>query len=156
MQLFLVQHGEAQPKSVDPNRPLTERGRQETERAAALAAQWGIRVHQIRHSGKTRAEQTASVLDEALSPSGGVVAAPGLAPKDDVEPVAVALAREPEPVMIVGHLPFLARLAGLLLAGDPNQPVVRFRNAAIVCLTREDDRWHVAWILTPEMAAPLQ
>jgi hypothetical protein len=30
---------------------------------------------------------------------------------------------------------------------------VQFRNAGLVCLAREGDRWLVAWVLTPEMAA---
>jgi phosphohistidine phosphatase len=54
--------------------------------------------------------------------------------------------------MLVGHLPFMARLAGKMLVGDPEQAVVKFRNAAIVCLSRVDERWQVAWILTPDMA----
>ena len=120
---------------------------------AAFAARLDLEVGQIRHSGKTRAEQTAAILGEALSPPGGVVAVSGLAPKDDVAPVAKALARELLPVTLVGHLPFLARLAGLLVTGDPERRVVQFRNAGIVCLTLEGDRWLVTWILTPEMAS---
>jgi phosphohistidine phosphatase len=157
MKVYLVQHGEAEPKSVDPARPLTERGRQEVRRVATFSERLGLEVRQIRHSGKTRAEQTAGVLGEALSPPEGVVASSGLAPLDDVQPVADALAQEPRPVMLVGHLPFLARLAGLLVAGDPGHSVVRFRNAGIVCLAREEegDTWLVSWILTPEMAGVL-
>jgi len=151
MQVYLVQHGEAQPKDVDPNRPLTEGGRHETQRVAALAARLKLNVGQIRHSGKTRAQQTAAILGEALSPPGGVVAAPGLAPKDDVRPVAEALALEARAVMLVGHLPFMARLAGLLLTGDPGRAVIKFRKSGIVCLAREDDGWQVAWFLTPEL-----
>ena len=152
MNLYLIQHGEAEPKNIDPARPLTTRGRQEAEQVAAFAARLDLEVGQIRHSGKTRAEQTAAILDEALSPPGGVVAVSGLAPKDDVAPVAEVLARESQPVMLVGHLPFLARLAGLLVTGDPERRVVQFRNAGIVCLTQAEDRWLVAWILTPEMS----
>lgn len=152
MQLFLVQHGEAQPKDVDPSRSLTERGHEETQRVAALAGRLVPGLYQIRHSGKTRAEQTADILGEALSPRGGVVAILGLAPKDDVRPIAEELARESQSVILVGHMPFMARLAGLLLTGNPESAPIKFRNSAIVCLTREDDRWQVAWILTPEMA----
>ena len=152
MKVYLVQHGEAQRKDVDPTRPLTERGRQEVRRVATFADRLDLKVHQIRHSGKTRAEQTAGILGEALSPPGGVVAVTGLAPLDDVQPVADGLAREQQPVMLVGHLPFMARLTGLLVAGDPDQPVVEFRQAGLVCLTREEDGWLVAWVLTPEMA----
>jgi phosphohistidine phosphatase len=152
MNVYLVQHGEAQPKSADPARPLTERGGQDAQRVAAFAARLGVEVGQIRHSGKTRAEQTAAVFGQALSPPGGVAAVPGLAPLDDVRPVADALAGESQPMMLVGHLPFMARLAGLLVTGDPDRPVVQFRKAGVVCLAREDDRWVVAWVLTPEMA----
>ena len=152
MKVYLVQHGEAEPKSVDPARPLAAHGREETGQVAALAARLVLEVGQIRHSGKTRAEQTAAILGETLSPPGGVVAVPGLAPMDDVRPVAAALAQETEPVMLVGHLRFLARLAGLLLTGDPEHTIIQFRNSAIVCLAREEDGWSVTWILTPEMA----
>jgi phosphohistidine phosphatase len=152
MKVYVVQHGEAEPKSVDPARPLTERGRGDVQRVAAFAVRLGLKVAQIRHSGKARAEQTAAVLGQALAPPGGVVAVSGLAPNDDVRPLAKALAGESQPVMLVGHLPFLARLAGLLLTGDADRSVVRFRNAGLVCLAREGDNWQVAWILTPEMA----
>jgi phosphohistidine phosphatase len=153
MKVYLVQHGEAEPKSVDPTRSLTKQGRQEVEQVAAFAARLGLGVGQIRHSGKTRAEQTAAILGEALSPPSGMVAVSGLAPKDDVQPIAEALERESQPVMLVGHLPFLGRLAGLLVNGKPDLPVVQFRNAAIVYLTQAEDRWLVEWILTPEMAS---
>ena len=151
MKVYLVQHGEAEPKSADPTRPLTKQGREAVRRVAAFAARMElvIGLGQIRHSGKTRAEQTAAILGEALSPVDGVVAVPGLAPSDDVEPVAEALACESQPVMLVGHLPFLSRLAGLLLAGDAGRTVVRFRNGGIVCLVREGNDWSVAWMITP-------
>ena len=154
MKVYLVQHGEAKPKSVDPTRPLTERGRQEAQRVAAFAERLGLEVRQIRHSGKTRAEQTAAILGEALSPPDGVVTTSGLTPLDDVQPVADALAQEPQPVMLVGHLPFMARLTGLLVTDDPGHSVVRFRNGGIVCLAYEEEKdiWLVSWILTPEMA----
>jgi phosphohistidine phosphatase len=153
MHLYLVQHGEAEPKSIDPARPLTTRGRQEAEQVAAFAARLDLEVGQIRHSGKTRAEQTAAILGEMLSPPGGVVSVAGLAPKDDVVPVAEALGRESQPVMVVGHLPFLDRLAGFLVTGNPDYSVVRFHNAGIVCLALGEGRWLVDWILTPEMTS---
>jgi len=152
MKVYLVQHGEAEPKSADPARPLTERGRREVRQVAAFASRLDLQIGQIRHSGKTRAEQTAVILGEALRPPCGVVPIPGLAPDDDVQPVADALMAGSQPVMLVGHLPSLTRLAGRLLMGDPDRPAVAFRYAAIVCLLGEGGHWSVAWILTPEMA----
>jgi phosphohistidine phosphatase len=153
MELYLVQHGEAKSKAEDPQRPLTERGREEIQRVAAFAAKAGLEVSQIRHSGKRRAEETASILAEHLSPAEGVLAIPGLAPMDDVRPVAQALGKETAPLMLVGHLPFMDRLAGMLVTGAPNNSVVRFRMGGIVCLEGAGDDWAVKWVVRPELVA---
>jgi phosphohistidine phosphatase len=153
MNVYLVQHAEAKPEEIDPDRPLSERGRRDVEGVAAVAGRLGIEVGQIRHSGKLRAEQTARILGEALSPDRGVVAVEGLGPVDDVEPAANDLDVTSEPVMLVGHLPFMERLIGELVVGDPDEAIVDVQNAAIVCLSQSDEVWQVSWILTPEMAA---
>jgi phosphohistidine phosphatase len=72
MNLDLVQHGEAEPKDVDPSRPLTASGRETAERVAVFARRLGVEVAQIRHSGRTRAEQTSAILGEALEPAEGL------------------------------------------------------------------------------------
>jgi phosphohistidine phosphatase len=153
MRAYLVQHGAAESKDVHPTRPLTKGGREDVERVAAFAARMGVEVHQIRHSGKTRAEGTAAILGNALSPAAGVVAVLGLAPRDDVRPVAQMLESESRSLMLVGHLPFMARLTALLVTGDAERSVLRFHQGGIVCLEREADRWLVAWALTPAMVA---
>jgi len=164
MKLYLVQHGEAKSKAEDPQRPLTERGREDVARVGAFAAGAGLQVGQVRHSGKRRAEETASILTEYLSPAEGVVAIPGLAPKDDVRPMAEALSPSLSPprlggmkggaVMLVGHLPFLDRLTNLLVTGDAERSVVRFQMGGIVCLVREDQDWAVSWMVTPGLLLP--
>ncbi|HID64678.1 MAG TPA: phosphohistidine phosphatase SixA [Anaerolineae bacterium] len=153
MELYLVQHGEAKRKTEDPQRPLTGRGRDEVQRVAAFAARTGLKVSQVRHSGKRRAEETASILAEHLSPSEGVLAVPGLDPMDDVRPIAQALQKETAPLMLVGHLPFMDRLAGLLVTSNQDCSVVRFRMGGIVCLEGEGDDWAIRWVLTPELVA---
>lgn len=150
--IYLVQHGEAEPESINPERPLTIRGRQSVHSVSAFAAKLGIQIHQIRHSGKTRAQQTALLFGESLSPSAGIIMELGLNPNDDVSPLAQKLAHESFPIMYVGHLPFLSRLAGLLVIGNLNHSIIQFRYANVVCLSRESDHWLVDWIITPEMA----
>jgi phosphohistidine phosphatase len=149
--IFLVQHGIAASESEDPRRRLTAAGTDEVERVAAWASRAGIAVRQIRHSGKLRAEQTATILARHLDPPEGIVEAHGLAPNDDVAPVATTLVEEAPGVMLVGHLPFLGRLAGTLTAGDPQSGVVGFRNAGIVCLEGEGDDWTIAWSIVPNL-----
>ena len=153
MELYLVQHGEAKSKAEDPQRPLTERGREEVQRVAEFAAKAGLKINQIRHSGKRRAEETASILAKHLSPAEGVLAVPGLAPMDDVRPIAQALRKETAPLMLVGHLPFMDRLAGLLVTGEASRSAVRFRMGGIVCLEGAGDDWAVKWVVTPELVA---
>jgi phosphohistidine phosphatase len=157
MELYLVQHGEAMSETENPERPLTVRGRKDVQRVSAVVGQFGLRPAEIRHSGKRRAAETAEIFAAALNRHEQVVAVAGMAPNDDVRPVAAALATMPQPLMLVGHLPFLSRLASLLLGGDPERPLLRFRMGGIVCLTHEPARtggtagWMIAWMLTPEL-----
>ena len=65
----------------------------------------------------------------------------GLSPNDDVTLVAASLPGEQGSIMLVGHLPHLSRLVSLLVTGNPEINVVRFRNAGIVCLAQT--RWEV-------------
>ena len=154
MDLYLVQHGEARPETEDPERSLTDRGAEAVRRMAAWAAQVGVRVDQIRHSGKRRAEQTAALLAERLSPTQGTIAVEGLNPNDDVRPVAEALRGERGRSCWSAISPFLDRLASLLLTGDPEAGVVRFRNAGIVCLSDREGKWAVNWVMSPDLVGP--
>ena len=152
MKLYLVQHAEAKSKEEDPQRSLTTEGRQNAEAVAELASKLGLDVIRIFNSGKTRALETANILGDALKPAKGVGIISGLGPLDDVIPIATDMMEKGEDVVLVGHLPFMERMVGYLVVEDPEQPVVQFHNAGIVCLTREDDQWQVSWILSSEIA----
>lgn len=152
MRVYLVQHAEAMSEERNANRPLTDLGRQHAAWVADVAAELGIELKQIRHSGKTRAEETAEIFAEVLQPAEGVKEVSGLSPLDDVEPVAAELDESADSLMLVGHLPFMERLAGHLLTGDAHEPVIEFTNAGIVCLEKKVERWQTVWILTPEIA----
>ncbi len=152
MHMYLVQHGEAKPEAEDPARPLTDRGRKEVGLIARHAAVRGIRVAEIRHSGKLRARQTADVLAAALSPSQETREMDGLAPTDCPVKAKGEVESAREPLMIVGHLPHLSRLASLLLVGDPSRELIQFRNGGIVCLVKAESGWLLEWALTPELA----
>lgn len=154
MDVYLMQHGEAAAADLDPRRPLTEQGRGSVAAVAGQAAACGVRIDRIVHSGKLRARQTAEMLADAL---GGSAAAEvsGLAPMDPVEAAAAALI-DPEAsgsIAIVGHLPFLDRMASLLVTGDADDHVVAFRNGGLVRLVPAGHagRFAVAWILVPEL-----
>ncbi len=151
MNLFLVQHGEAKSEAEDPARPLTDTGAKATEKMAKWLGTTEVKLAEIRHSGKKRAEQTASIFAKHIMPAPDLVAAPGLNPMDDVRQVAGELGERQSSSMIVGHLPFLARLTGLLVSGDPESEVLRFQNAGVVCLQKAEDRWSIEWAVVPNL-----
>jgi phosphohistidine phosphatase len=152
MTLFLVQHGEAKPETEDPDRSLTDRGAQTVEQMADWAARTGIKVDQIRHSGKLRAEQTAKIFANRLNPLRGMIAVQGLTPLDSEDSVAASLQGEQESIMLAGHLPHLSRLVSMLVTGVPDNTVVRFRNAGIVCLSQQEEKWAIDWVMQPDLA----
>jgi len=148
--LYLVQHGEATTEAENPQRPLTPKGREDIERVAAFLSRAAVVCRAIRHRGKRRAAETAAIFQDALDVS-TIEAVPGLSPNDDVHAAARDVSNASEPLMLVGHLPFLSRLAGLLVAGDPAIEVVRFQMGGAVCLQREGSRWTVRWAVTPDL-----
>jgi phosphohistidine phosphatase len=104
------------------------------------------------HSGKTRAEQTALLLAPAFSQAPEPQAQPGLSPKDPVEPLARSIADWTEDTLIVGHLPFLARLVSQLVSGDPERPILAFQPGSLACLARENKGdWRIAWMILPDL-----
>ena len=150
MALYVVQHGKSLPKTEDPDQGLSEKGKEETERIGEVAAGYHVRVSRILHSGKKRARQTAEILKRRLSPAGGLESTGGMKPMDDVRSFAERLQLDQD-VMLVGHLPFLERLIGLLVGGDPERIVFKLQNSGIVCLARvpEVPNAVIRWALMP-------
>jgi phosphohistidine phosphatase len=152
MALYLVQHGKSLPKDVDPDQGLSDEGVAETKRIADVARGYQVKVSLIRQSGKKRARQTAEILAEALNPAGGAAAVGGLKPLDDVAASAGALDAAAN-TMLVGHLPFMERMAAFLVTGSAEKPIFRFQNSGIVCLEKDPDSgsWVITWALTPNI-----
>jgi phosphohistidine phosphatase len=151
MNLYLVQHGQAKTESEDPERPLNAEGAKAAEKTANWLSTAAVEITEIRHSGKKRAEQTAAIFAKLLSDPKGISAMPNLGPMDDVHSVAGTLENTQDSLMLVGHLPFMSRLAALLVCGDPDGEVVRFQNAGVVCLRESEGNWAVDWAVVPSI-----
>ena len=152
MFLYLVQHAEAKREEEDPARDLTQKGRLDIEDVAHHLKRLNIQVREIFHSGKTRTQSTAHVLAMHLKPPAGVSVPPGLAPLDDPKIWADRIAKVDEDIMLVGHLPHLARLAAMLLSGDKERSVINFQMGGVVRLRRmEGSQWAVDWMIVPEI-----
>ena len=152
MALYLVQHGKSLPKDIDPDQGLSEEGIAETKRIADVAADYGINVSHIKHSVKTRAHKTATIFASGLNPPRGMTEVEGLKPMDDV--ITFAASIDPtENTMLVGHLPFMDRMASYLVTGIMEKPVFKFQNSGIVCLNKDPDSgsWVIVWTLMPKI-----
>jgi phosphohistidine phosphatase len=152
MLLYLVQHGDAKREEEDPPRPLSDKGREDVKKVASYVSRLTIEVDKVLHSGKLRAKQTAELLAEKLKIAKGVSETDGMAPLDDPGLWAERLKARTNSLMLVGHLPHLARLSALLLCGDMGKNPIAFKMGGIVCLRRDDGgKWSLQWMITPEI-----
>ncbi len=150
MALFVVQHGKNRPASADAEKGLSVEGKEATERMVAVADGYGVSVSRILHSGKKRARETAEIIAAVLRPEQGLAATDGMNPMDDVRAFKNHLDLASN-VMLVGHLPFLERLIGLLVCDDPDRTVFKLQNSGILCLDRDPEIDHavIRWALMP-------
>ena len=115
MLLYLVQHAEAMSEEEDPSRGLSEEGINNINKTAVFAGGLNIEALNIVHSGKKRALQTAEVLADQISSVVALQESDGLAPKDDPGIWTGRIADMDRDVILVGHLPHLAKLSARLL-----------------------------------------
>jgi phosphohistidine phosphatase len=152
MQLYLVQHGAAKTEAEDPRRGLTDEGHRAVEKVSRFLGALDLSIDVIEHSGKLRARQTAEILAEHLRPAKGIEQGAGMAPNDDIQQMFQRLQQVSAPLMLVGHLPYLSRLASCLLGLPPDRPAVQFQMGGVVRLDRDNEgNWAIRWIVIPEM-----
>ncbi|MEO5700038.1 MAG: phosphohistidine phosphatase SixA [Casimicrobiaceae bacterium] len=114
MELILWRHAEAEDGEPDARRQLTLKGQKHAERVGGWLNAHLPDSARILVSPADRAQQTARGLGRKFKTMDD------LAPGASVAAV-LAAARWPdaqEPVVIVGHQPYLGMLAAFLLAGD--------------------------------------
>jgi phosphohistidine phosphatase len=152
MKLYLVQHGNAVSKQENPDRPLSEQGRSDLARVAGFIRPLKIEADYLWHSKKSRAAQTARILAEVIKTRKGISERDDIKPNDEIAALERELSKVSADVMIVGHMPFLGRLASELLSGSETANTVRFRQGGIVCLNYDKDTgWQIEWMVTPDV-----
>jgi phosphohistidine phosphatase len=152
VKLYLVQHGEACSKDVDPDRPLTERGAADIERLAAFLGRAGVRVERVIHSGKLRAVQTAECLAKAIAPGVEPESSGIINPNDDPRAFDWQSGSWDRDTLVVGHLPFMSRLVSHLVIDNEDRTTTAWKPGSILCLVRENSaHWQIEWMLRPEL-----
>ena len=103
------------------------------------------------HSGLVRARETAEICGKFLKPPGGVIPVRGLHYADPVDELAHDLRLEIQPVMLVGHNPFMERLVAAMVMCNRELTPVWFATSTTVCLDYIEGSWSVKWVLHKEL-----
>ena len=146
--VYFVQHGIAHSKDVDQERALSDMGNLEVHRVATFLREHNVAIHKICHSGKLRARQTAAIFSEILAVN-NLAELDGMAPSDN--PAELIKQITEDAVMYIGHLPNLAKVVTTLIADGNNHPVIKFQNAAVVCIELDENSAVIKWFITPDM-----
>ena len=151
MRLYLVRHGKAVHEQLDPQRPLSQEGRDEVKEMAQFIKALRLNLAEVFHSTKLRARETAVLIKDAALPQAEIVEKEGLCPNDNVDNFMKALQGRRQDLMVVGHLPFLPCLASLLTV-DEERTFFAMPPGSMVMLESAEGRvWYVTGFLTPDM-----
>lgn len=138
--LYLMRHGIAADPARgtnDADRALTEEGVRKTTRVAAGLKALGVELDAVLSSPFRRAEETARLVADVLSPDLAVELYPPLAagaqPQDVLK--GLKLARRVSRLLLVGHQPDLGELASFLMTGSAALAPLPFRKAAVACFS---------------------
>ena len=150
MKLILVCHGENVPEEVNPEKPLSEKGISDIEKIGELLKKENNFADEIYYSGKKRAEETSQILAKHILKGNRISNEEGLSPEDDIKPWADKIGNFETDVMLVGHLPFMEKLASLLIDNDENKKIIDFhQGTAAVLIKNAEGKWIVENVLQP-------
>jgi len=153
MKVYLIRHAQPKNHEEDLRMPLSDSGRKTMKMISEyVAARLDLAITEIWHSEKLRAKETAAILAETLGITDSVQEHKGLAPNDSVILVENQIMNRMENLAIVGHLPFLSKLASLLLYGsEEDASRFNFEMGCIACLNRDEyNNWSLDWMITPD------
>ncbi|AHY43257.1 phosphohistidine phosphatase SixA [Stutzerimonas decontaminans] len=123
MRLWLLRHGEAEPRArTDAERNLTEGGRRDVRRSATFLR--GKPLQTVLVSPFQRAQQTADEVCKALAFSGQRETVDWATPESDLAQALRGLdLRSENDLLLVTHQPFVGNLAGWLINGHYADPL---------------------------------
>lgn len=153
MKLYCVRHGEAEESDINPERPLTEKGRMDIESVARFMGESGLHIDSLLYSPKKRAIETALIFAKYLKAEQVAECVPLLDEQRDVSPLVDMISIWSQDTLLVGHLPFMSRLISALVLGKSDDyPIVNYPPGTVICLDRyKDERWIISWLLGPGM-----
>lgn len=150
MKIYLVQHGLCFSETEDPLKHLTMEGKMETRHIGEFLRQKEVSVGSIWHSGKPRTLQTAKILSSYVNYM-RMEAHKYMGPNDTTDAILDSISMMQEDIMLVGHMPFLRKLASHLLGGDENHDYCHITNSAVTMLEKHGNIWQIELMLSPQL-----
>ena len=151
MKLYLMRHGEAEGLFDGDEPALTAIGKAEVNRIGEALSSMDIQPDHIYQSGKLRARQTAEIVKSKIRVDILISKIEGLKPNDPVSTFVGNLKDFKENILIVGHLPFIAKLTSYLLAETESDLMIAFKPASVACLEyAKSSGWKLHWFISPE------
>ncbi len=154
MEIYLMQHGPNLSKDEDPEEPLSPDGKILVSKAAKAIKKMGLKFEVIIASPKTRSQQTALLVAEAVGfPAERIVETEKVKAMTPAEETIAYLAQfdEKDSILIAGHLPSLAEVASALLTSG-SKAKIQFERGGIGRIDVEKLPSHdgkLRWYLTP-------
>jgi phosphohistidine phosphatase len=134
---------------MQPERPLSEQGVRDIRNLALHLQNMGLQLGNVFHSGKLRAQQSAGLIAETVSPGIKPVQTDGLGPNDDPTVIIEDIERMDANILIVSHMPFVSRLCSTLLTGTADAEFASIPGT-LFCLEKEGNKWRLACMLRPD------
>src|SRR5260370_38757851 len=163
MEIYILRHGDAEPRSAEveeADRKLTSKGRREVERVMRAAAGAKVRPDLALTSPYRRAAETAQIAIRELDPKPKLVETEALLPEGRPEQVWKQLRSHSSAnqVRLVGHEPQLSSLIACLL-GTPNLRL-DLKKGALVRISTEKlgaaPSGELKWVLTPALVRDIE
>jgi len=154
MEIYLMQHGPNLSKEEDPEEPLSPDGKKQVSKAAKAIKRMGLQFDKIIVSPKTRSQQTATLVAEAVGfPVERIVETEKVKAMTPAEETIAYLSQfeEKDSILIAGHLPSLAAIASTLLTSG-SKATIQFERGGIGRIDVDKLPTHegrLRWYLTP-------
>lgn len=146
-----MRHGEAYDAQVQTQRPLTEKGKQGVARVVDTLAKNNINIADIFHSGVLRAQQTAEIVARTINFQNKLQVMPQLNKPDAIDIIIDKINGFVDDTLLVGHIPVMPLLVSELITNEPDQEIVLFEPASLVCLEKLDNGWGIEWVIKPSL-----
>jgi phosphohistidine phosphatase len=148
MKVYLVHHADALSAEQDPQRHISPKGCDQSDRLGTRFRALGVAPARILHSDKQWTIDTAVRIAAKLGAADKTAkTAYPINTGDPIAPFIAEIGAASGDIMMCGHVDYLLRAASHLVCGDETRKVVEFKpgNGTAVCLEGKGKDWVVTY-----------